>query len=357
MANRSWPEAPFLALDLDAFARNVQKIADTITVQGDKRWRPHTKALRSPLIARRLIAAGAHGVTCATVWEAEVMLQAGINDVLVANQVIAPSALAKLAAMNRSARVIASIDAPVHASLLSAAATAAGVVIPVVIEVDIGLGRAGVEPGAATVQLAQTVMSHRQLHFSGVMAWEGHTTRIDDLAEKEKAIRAAVALLTATARRCLASGIPVEIVSCGGTGTYPVTSTIDGVTELQAGGGVFGDLRYRETFRLPLEQALTLRATVISRPSPRRIVCDAGWRYHGYHPMQSRPMHLPGNTHLAFSAEHLTLDCATDQPGFAVGDRIDFAVGYADSTVFLHRELILVRHGVIEDVLALPVRP
>lgn len=356
MANRSWPEAPFLALDLDAFGRNVQHLSDTIVVQGGKRWRPHTKALRSPAIARRLIAAGAQGVTCATVWEAETMLQAGINDVLVANQVLAPSALEKLAAMNRNARVIAAIDAPVHATLLSAAATAAGVVIPVVIEVDIGLRRAGVAPGPAAVELAQSVLSHRQLHFCGLMAWEGQATRIDDPAAKEKAIRAAVALLNATAGRCLEAGIPVEIVSCGGTGTYPVTSTIDGVTELQAGGGVFGDLRYRETFKLPLEQALTLHATVLSRPTPRRIVCDAGWKYHGYHPMQSQPLHLPGKTHLAFSAEHLTLDCTTDVPGFAIGERIEFAVGYADSTVFLHRELIVMRDGAIEDVLTLPAR-
>ena len=357
MTNYRWPEAPFLALDLDAFGRNVRHLCDTIVVQGGKRWRPHTKALRSPAIARRLIAAGAQGVTCATLWEAETMLRAGIDDVLLANQVIAPSALDMLAGMNRNGRVIATIDSPIHATLLSAAATAAGVVIPVVVEVDIGLKRAGVAPGVAAVELAQTVLSHRQLHFCGFMAWEGQATRIDDPIEKEKAIRAAVALLTATARRCVESGIPVEIVSCGGTGTYLVTSAIDGVTELQAGGGVFGDLRYREIFRLPLEQALTLHATVLSRPSPRRIVCDAGWKYHGYHPTQSRPLHFPGTTRLAFYAEHLTLDCSIDPPGFAVGERIEFAVGYADSTVFLHRELIATRHGAIEEVLLLPARP
>ena len=354
---RPWPDGPFLALDLDAFERNVKHLADTIVVQGGKQWRPHTKALRSPEIASRLIAAGAHGVTCATAWEAQVMVDAGIRNVLIASQVVAPSARRKLALMNRTAGVMATIDSPAHVALLNTAAQAAATVIPVVVEVDIGLGRAGVAPGPAAVQLARTVLTHPHLRFCGVMAWEGQTTRFADPVEKEAAIRASVGLLTDTTHQCVETGIPVEIVSCGGTGTYPMTSRIDGVTELQAGGGVFGDLRYRHDFKMPLERALTLVATVLSRPSARRIVSDAGWKYHGYHPTQSQPMHLPVKASMAFSAEHLTLDCDTDVNTFAVGDRIEFAVGYADSTVFLHQELFAMRNGVIEDVLPLPARP
>jgi D-serine deaminase-like pyridoxal phosphate-dependent protein len=353
---RDWPEAPFLALDLDAFERNVKHIADTILVQGGKQWRPHTKALRSPEIARRLVAAGASGVTCATTWEAQTMVDAGICDVLIASQVVAPLALRQLAAMNRTARVMASIDSTAHAALLADAAQAAATVIPVVIEVDIGLQRAGVAPGNAAFELAGAVCAYPQLRFCGLMAWEGQTTRIADRVAKDCAVRAAVALLTETAQRCVQAGIPVEIVSCGGTGTYPFTSRIDGVTELQAGGGVFGDLRYRTEFHMPLAPALTLFATVLSRPSTRRIVTDAGWKYHGHHPMPSQPLRLPAPASLSFSAEHLTLDSDVDVTGFAVGDRIQFALGYADSTVFLHRELIAMRNGVIEDVLPLPAR-
>ena len=356
-AKPDWPDAPFLALDLDAFERNVRHLADTVVVRGGKQWRPHTKALRSPEIAKRLMAAGAHGVTCATAWEAQTMLDAGIQNVLIASLVVAPSAVRQLALMNRTARVLAAIDSPAHVALLQAAAQAAGTVIPVVIEVEVGLQRAGVSPGLAAVQLAHVVLTHPHLRFCGVMAWEGHTTRFTDPLEREAAVRASVGLLTDTARQCVQAGIPVDIVSCGGTGTYPITSRIEGVTELQAGGGVFGDLRYREQFQMPLEQALTLVATVLSRPSARRIVSDAGWKYHGYHPAQSQPLHLPGKASLSFSAEHLTLDCAVDVPGFQVGDRIEFAVGYADSTVFLHRELAAMRNGVIEDVLPLPARP
>lgn len=352
-----WPAAPFLALDAEAFDRNVRHIADTIVVQGGKRWRPHTKALRSPEIARRLQAAGAQGVTCATVWEAATMVQGGIGDVLVASQVVAPTALQELAALNRGASVTAAVDAPAHLALLEQAATAAGTTIPVVVEVDIGLQRAGVAPGTAAAELARRIAAHPHLRFRGVMAWEGQTTRIPDPVAKDAAVRTAVGLLTDAARHCEAAGMPVAIVSCGGTGTYPFTSRIDGVTELQAGGGVFGDLRYRQEFGMPLTPALTLRATVLSRPSARRIVCDAGWKYHGVHPLPSQPLGLPGPARMAFSAEHLTLDCEADVAGFAVGERITFAVGYADSTVFLHHALYVVRDGAIAEVLPLPARP
>ncbi len=351
------PETPFLALNLEAFERNVAQMAHTIVVQGGKRWRPHTKAIRSPAIAQRLLAAGASGVTCATVAEAETMVHAGIGDVLIANQVVGRDQLQRLAALNTTARVIAAIDAPAHVALLAGAAANANTVVPVVIEVDVGLNRAGVAPGHAAVALAQIVLAHSQLRYCGLMAWEGHTTRITDPVAKPAAIRAAVGLLTDTARHCKQAGIAVEIVSCGGTGTYPVTSTIDGVTEIQAGGGVFGDLRYRTEFHLPLVPALTLCATVISRPTARRIVCDAGWKYHGCHPTLSQPLRIPGLLSMAYAAEHLTLECGQDVAGFAVGERIELALGYADSTVFLHREVLAMRQGEIEDVLLLPARP
>ncbi|MCY7308785.1 MAG: alanine racemase [Rhodoferax sp.] len=354
MAVRDFPETPVLVLDLEIFERNVAHMAHTIIALGGKRWRPHVKAIRAPALALRLIAAGASGVTCATVTEAETMVAVGIPEVLIASPVVAPGQLQRLAALNRQARVIVSVDAAEHLALLAAAATAVGTRIPVVVEVDVGLKRSGVPPGDAAVTLARAVRANPALTFCGLMAWEGQTTRIADPTAKQEAIRIAVGLLTDSAHRCRDAALPVEIVSCGGTGTYTVTSTLPGVTELQAGGGVFGDLRYRTEFHMPLEQALVLRATVLSRPAPRRVVCNAGWRYLGVYPTLSRATNLPGVVHTAPAAEHLTLDCDRDVVGLAVGDRIDLAVGYADSTVFLHREILAVRHGVVEQVLQVP---
>lgn len=355
MSTHTLPETPHLALDLDAFERNVAHMAHTIITQGGKQWRPHIKAIRSPALAQLMIKAGATGVTCATVPEAQTMVDAGIHDVLIANQIVTREHLKRLAVLNQTARVIAAIDAPVHLALLSAAAVEAGVCIPVVIEVDVGLKRSGVASANAAVELARAVCACKHLSFCGVMAWEGHTTRIADQALRAVAVHDAVGLLVDAARQCEAAGMPVDIVSCSGTGTYLVSSGIAGVTEIQAGGGVFGDVRYRSEFGIPLLPALRLCATVISRPTARRIVCDAGWKYHGCHPTLSRPLHIPGVLHLAYAAEHLSIDCGQDVIDFEVGDRVQLDVGYADATVFLHREIIAMRHGDIEDVLTLPV--
>lgn len=355
MSTHALPETPFLALDLDAFERNVANMAHTIVTQGGKQWRPHIKAIRSPALAQLLIKAGAIGVTCATVFEAQTMVDAGIHDVLIANQIVTREHLKLLAVLNQTARVIVAIDAPVHLALLLAAAAETGVCIPVVIEIDVGLKRSGVASANAAVELAQKVCACKHLSFCGMMAWEGHTTRIADQALRVVAVHHAVGLLIHAARQCEAAGMAVDIVSCSGTGTYLVSSGIAGVTEIQAGGGVFGDLRYRNEFGIPLLSALSLWATVISRPTVRRIVCDAGWKYHGYHPTLSQPLHILGVLHLAYAAEHLSIDCEQDVTDFKVGDRVQLAVGYADSTVFLHREIIAIRHGEIEDVLTLPV--
>lgn len=357
MAHHLLPETPFLALDLAAFDRNVADICRVIVRDGGKRWRPHTKAIRSPVLAGRLIAAGASGVTCASVSEAEIMVAAGIDDVLIANQIVGTGQLKRLTVLNRTARVITAIDALVHIELLAAAAAQAGVVLPVVVELDVGLKRAGVASAQDAAALAKIVLGNSHLRFCGLMAWEGHVTRIADSAERVLAIRESVQLLTGCSHHCQAAGIPVEIVSCGGTGTYPVSSRIDGVTEIQAGGGVFGDLRYCTEFKIPLLPALRLCARVTSRPGPRRLVCNAGWKYHGFHPTPSQPVGLPPVLRVAWAAEHVSFDCASDIQGFAVGDPLEMTIGYADATVFLHLKMLAMRAGEIEEVLVLPAHP
>jgi len=353
MALHAAPPHPHLVLDLEVFDRNVARLATAIVREGGKRWRPHVKAIRSPELALRLQAAGAQGVTCATVAEAAAMVQAGIPEVLVANQVVEASALRQLAQLNRHATVHVAIDAPEHATLLAAAAAQAGTTVPVLVEVDVGLQRAGVPSAEAAVALALVVRDRPALRFAGLMAWEGHTTRIADPAAKQAAVEAALALLTASADACHAAGMPAEIVSCGGTGTYCFSNRIAGVTELQAGGGVFGDLRYRSEFHLPLEPALRLRASVVARPSARRLVCDAGWRWHGVYPLPAQPRGLPAIARMAHAAEHCTLDFHADCPRPGIGETIDFDVGYADATTFLHPALHATRAGRHEAVLPL----
>ncbi len=348
------PATPYLLLDLDVFDRNVERLVQAIVRDGGKQWRPHVKAIRSPALALRLLEAGASGVTCSNVEDAAHMVAAGIGDVLIATQVTGEVRQEALVALNRRARVRCTTDSLHHARSLGRVAAAAGVVLPVLLEVDVGLARAGVAPGSAAVEMLRSLQSVHGLRCDGLMAWEGHTTRIADPRAKEAAIREAVGRLTETAAQCRAAGLAVAIVSCGGTGTYTVTSRIEGVTELEAGGGVFGDLRYRNEFHMPLEMALTLRTAVISRPTSRRIVCDAGWKVTGYYPTPSEPVGVPAFERLSYSAEHLTIELVAEDDTIAPGSELSLAVGYSDATVFLHRRLYAGRGGRILEVFDLP---
>lgn len=139
------------------------------------------------------------------------------------------------------------------------------------------MNRAGVEPGEPVVTLTKEVAACRGLRFAGLMAWEGgRIAKIRDMEMKRQRITDAVGLLMASAERCRAAGLPVDIVSCGGTGTYWITATLPGVTEVQAGGGIFCGIHYRQAYGVRHAYALSVLTTVVSRPTPTRVICDAG---------------------------------------------------------------------------------
>jgi D-serine deaminase-like pyridoxal phosphate-dependent protein len=171
-------------------------------------------------------------------------------------------------------------------------------------------------------------------------------------------IREAIADLTESAERCRAAGIPVEIVSCGGSGTYWISAFEPGVTEIQAGGGVLGDLNYRERYGMPVEHeyALTLLATVTSRPTPTWIICDAGKKAFSDDRVPPRPLGLPEVTSMSLSAEHGKIELAEASPTPRVGDTVEFVVGHGDTTVVLHDELYGVRDGLVAVVWPLLAR-
>jgi|3_EtaG_2_1085321.scaffolds.fasta_scaffold02528_4 D-serine deaminase-like pyridoxal phosphate-dependent protein len=346
---------PFLALDLDIFDRNLERMQQSI-VENGLRWRPHVKSIKTPAIIDRLQAAGAEGVTCAKVSEAEVMVDAGIQDILIANQIVSPQAIQRLAMLNGKARVITAIDSLKNAEDLSKAAAASGVKIPVVIEVDIGLARAGVMPGQPVVDLAGDISSLPGIEFLGVMGWEGHATRIKDVDAKFAAVKEATEQLVNSARSCDAAGFKTEIVSCGGTGTYWMTAKCPGVTEIQAGGGVFCDIQYHDNFGVPHEYALTVWTTVCSRPNDARIVVDTGWKSMSAYPVEPKPLGLGKLKRVGLSAEHTTIELADPADEPKIGDRIQFIVGYADSTVFLHEKIYAVQQDTVFGVWPIEAR-
>ena len=172
--------------------------------------------------------------------------------------------------------------------------------------------RAGVAPGAPVVALAKAIAERPGLAFRGVIGWESQAVTIADPVEKEQVVAAAIGLLTASADACRRAGYAVEIVSCGGTGTFPYCARQPGVTEVQVGGGIFSDMHYRNHYHVDFPCALTLLATVTSRPTPTRIILDAGKKSMSGDAAMPQPIGLPPVRQLRLSAEHATIEL--DEP-------------------------------------------
>jgi D-serine deaminase-like pyridoxal phosphate-dependent protein len=338
-------DTPALVVDVDTLDRNIAHVAKTLRDAGVQ-WRPHAKGHKTPAIAHRFMQAGAIGATVAKVSDAEIMVAAGIRDILIANQIVGPIKTRRLMGLIAStgADIIVSVDSEANVRELNEVAGQFGVKPRVVIEVDSGMKRAGIAPGEPTVELAKLIVAQPNLRFAGVMAWEGHAVSMLDHDLRRQTVIKAVTTLTETADAVRAAGIPVDIVSCGGGGTYLVSSTIPGVTEVQAGGVTMGDGFYRD-LGAPVEPALSLITTVVSRPAPDRIIVDAGRR--SIDPSQKAPdvPELEGVESIKFSAEHGTIQLDHDSETPKVGDRIKIRVNYTDQAVHLHDTLFGVRDG------------
>ena len=279
------------------------------------------------------------------------MAAAGILDILIANQIVGSEKIGRLVALCEIADPIVAVDNSVHISALAAASSHAARPLRLVVEVNIGMNRAGVEPGDEAVRLAAEISGHSGLHFEGLMAWESHAVLIADPREKEQSVRIALARLANTANLCRASGYPVSIVSCGGSGTFPFCIAQPGVTEVQVGGAIFSDMHYREHYHLDFPPALTLLTTVTSRPNsnsdhPRCWTQGVVSRH--CHSAATPPSTVKCDER--FSAEHATLELAEPSETPRIGERVEFIVGYSDMTVFLHEELVGHRRGEVEAV-------
>ena len=343
-------DTPVLLVDLDTFESNVRHLADYCR-RNRTHWRPHSKAHKCPDIARLQIEAGGCGITCAKLSEAELMVEHGICDILLANQIVPRRKLQRLAELQRRARVIAIVDCEAAALGLAQAAEAAATTVPVLVDVDIGLHRTGVEPGPGVLDLARLIDRSAGLELLGVMGYEGHVLLVEPPAAKVESCHQALQLLLEARDALLEDGLCADVVSAGGTGCYEITAAFKGITELQAGGGIFMDLMYRERMHVDdkLGLALTVLSTVTSR-GPGRVILDAGFK------TMSAFHHPPGaldrdDIELNYlSAEHGEYRVRDKAAGPDLGERIQLVVGYSDSTSFLHDRFLGVRDGVVECV-------
>ena len=339
-------DTPALLVDLDVLESNIARMAGTAASRGVN-LRPHFKTHKTPAIALKQLEAGAVGITCAKVEEAEVLVNAGVKDILIANQVIGPRKIARLAGLARHARLMVAVDDPTNVRELSAGMVAAGATLRVLVEVNVGMNRCGVEPGEAAVALARKVADSPGLVFAGLQGYEGFCQRIADPAEKESTTRKAMDGLVCSRQMIEAAGLEVGIVTGAGTGTHAITSAVPGMTEIQPGSYATMDADYKN-LGTDFGCALTLLATVVSRPVPERAITDAGLKAmtddHGLPELVG----MEGARLERLSEEHGKLALSDPSLPLSPGDRVEFIPGHGCTTFNLHETLYGMRNGVVE---------
>jgi D-serine deaminase-like pyridoxal phosphate-dependent protein len=343
-------DTPALLLDLDAMERNLTKMARFFGA-GATQLRPHYKNHKCPVLARRQMDAGAIGMTCATFTEAEALVSSGITDILISSEPVGDRKIGRFIELSRQAEVKAVVDNAKAVAAIGAAGRAKECSLSVLVNVNVGQNRTGVIPGELVVELARKVLAEG-LRFRGLMGYEGHVAHQVEGPEKEAAYDLAMGTLMKCRASLEDSGIPVEIVSTGGTGTYHLSPRFPGITEFQAGSYLVMDTEYTNTCK-DFERTLTVLGTVISKTEGERAVVDAGLKSisgeHGMPVVKScRGLRLR-----KLNAEHGIIDILDPSVVLEVGDPIEIWVHYGDATINLHERIYGVRNGEVEEVLGL----
>jgi D-serine deaminase-like pyridoxal phosphate-dependent protein len=336
-------DTPALIIDHAALQANIARMA-AIAADNNIALRPHAKTHKCPEIARMQLDAGAAGIACATILEAEAMARAGITGLLVTSPVVGAAKAARLARLNRASPVAVVVD---HASQLDAlrAALAPGdPPLGILVDVDVGQGRTGV----ATLQdghaLARSAASDARIAFCGLQGYAGHVQHILDPAGRRAATHAAVETLRRLAALLEAEGVPCPIVSGSGTGAHAFDMA-GPYTELQVGSYVFmdadyGQVRQDDGTALPFVPALFVLATVVSANRDGQVTVDAGTKALAVNgPPPARFIGLPAGASYAFAGdEHGTVKLPAGAQHPAVGARILVEATHCDPTVNLHAE-------------------
>lgn len=339
-------DTPALLVDMAAMERNLSTMAHFFA-RSEVKLRPHFKNHRVLALASRQMDAGAIGMTCARLSEAEALVHHGIKSVLIANEIAGEGKIKRFAELSREAPVMVGIDNPKIVDEMAAWARNKKVDLYVVVDVDVGLKRCGVEPGENVIALAKRIRE-KGLKLHGIMGYEGHLQPLPPGAEKEHAVRVALQQLIDSRRQLEAEGIPVEIVSCGGTGDYAVAGRLPGITENQAGSYLLMDTWYAP-FAPDFTRTLTVLATVVSK-APGRVVVDAGVKALSGERGLPVVKGIQGLRVKALHAEHAPLEVDDTSVALDVGDRVEIWVHYHDGTVNLHRRMYGVRNGQVEHV-------
>jgi D-serine deaminase-like pyridoxal phosphate-dependent protein len=337
---------PALILDLDLARRNLRFMAEKLETL-HARLRPHIKVHKCAELSRMQVEAGAIGVCTATVWEAIVMSRAGIEDVLIANQVGGSDKIQALALASRQGRLTVAVDDPRNCDELDRAVQAAGSRLEVLIEADVGMGRGGVRSAEEAVTLAQHLTQLRGLRFRGVQGYEGHCMQEPDRDKRTAKALQAIDKLDSVVDRLGREGFPSEVVSMGGTGTYDITGADPRVTEIQAGSYVFMDM-FHGNLVPGFSNALTVLGTVVVHHD-QTIVLDSGRKSIGIDYVLPTMVRYPFYQARFFAEEHALFD-VDERCRLILGETVELVPGYAPTTVNLYDAYHVVEGGVVTDI-------
>ncbi len=342
---------PAMLVDLAAAERNIARMARALETMRAE-IRPHIKVHKSAELATKQISAGAIGLSVATVWEAVALAWAGLDNLFVVNTVAHPEKIRVLAKLAREHNVLVAVDQVANAAALSAAAAAEGSQLGVMIEVDTGMDRAGVDSEDDAIALAKDVSALDNLKLEGITGYEGHCSLEFDEELLIVKQRAAMDMFLQIAERMESIGIPCPIRSAGGTVSWKLTAERSGVTEIQAGSYVLMDNFHGTRVPGGFEHALTIATTVISRP-PNRLIVDAGNKSIG---IGGGPSLVGTDLEvLRFDEEHGIFVVAPSassnpEPELPVGAWVRLVPGYAPATVNMYDNYYVIAEGQVVDV-------
>jgi len=344
-------DTPSMIVDLDLMEANIKKLFDSLLPSGVN-IRPHLKTTKSAILAHKLVAAGAKGCCVAKVSEAEAIIAAGFDDILITCEIIGTPKVRRLVDLFRkhqNIRIV--VDSEIGATAINSALAQSGIAEPisVLIDLDVGLHRTGVAPGEPALVLARHISTLEHLRLIGVQGYEGHLQHLHDREDRKKRCLESMKILVDTVDMLRKARFTINVVTTGGTGTAEFCVTVPGVTELQPGSFIFMDTDYRNAVGTFYSNSLTLLSTVLSKQGDRRVTIDAGLKSlttdSGLAECKD-PRYKHGN----LGDEHGSLSWEEETPALAVGDRVEMIPSHIDPTINLHNFYYAYRKGVIEEI-------
>jgi 3-hydroxy-D-aspartate aldolase len=346
-------DTPALIIDLGAFEANLDTMAALLEPTGAK-LRAHAKTHKSPVIAKLQMARGAVGNCVQKVTEAEILAWGGIPDILVSNEIVGAAKLSRLCALSRITKVAVCADDAGQVAAIEAAAADAGIRMTVLVEIDVGAGRCGVQPGPDAVALATRIAASKHLIFGGLQAYHGSAQHKRTPAERQTLIGGAIDASRRTVEQLRQQGLECEIVGGAGTGTFDIESKSGVYNEMQAGSYVFMDADYARnmdaagapvsTFR----HALFVLSSVMSQAQTGVAVLDAGHKAVAVDSGLPIVWQRPDIRYTSASDEHGKLQYGSETIAPKVGEKLRLVPGHCDPTVDRFDWYVGVRDGRVE---------